>query len=595
MQKKIFLISKIKKLIHYLKREGFLKTVQRIRFLYTSHVIEADEYRKWIADVEATLPAPDFSALMSGPLISVLMPVFRPNVEMLDQAIESVAAQSYENWELCIADDASNEAEIRNVLESWMNRDKRIRVVFREVNGHISAASNSALAIANGVYMVLLDHDDLLVPDTLAHLVQAAIEEPLADILYADEDHIDEFKQRVRPFFKPGWSPTLLWSQAYLGHPVMIRLSLVETVGGFRSYYDGSQDQDLMLRVGAIARKVVHVPRVLYHWREHAESTAGNPDSKPYAHDAGRRAVEDFLKLQYADRLDKVEDGVALFTYRPIFKLPKTTKVSIVIPTKDKIDLLSRCIDSIINLSTHVNFEILVIDNNSIERETEAYLNRITLEDARVKTIKCPIPFNWSRLNNIGANHTQGEVLVFLNNDIEIITPGWLELLCGTALLNDVGLVGPMLSYPDGSIQHAGVVVGMGGWADHIFKCEMPIHRTGPFVSPVISRDVLGVTGACTVIERSKYQALGGYDETFIICGSDVELGLRAHNTGLRNIYRSDARLYHFESKTRGAEVPDNDFKESAIKYEPWRTMKRDPYFHPLLDITSTRPKFSIS
>ena len=589
------LLGKIKKILLYFKSNGFLKTVRRIRSLHRSHVAHVSEYQKWIAKVEPSLPRPDFDFLKSGPLITVLMPVFRTRVEMLEQAIASVAAQTYGNWELCIADDASNVSELRNVLESWMSRDQRVRVVFREVNGRISSASNSALEISSGEYILLLDHDDLLMPDTLAHMVEAAIKEPCADMLYADEDHIDEFNERIRPFFKPGWSPTLLCSQAYLGHPVMIRRSLVVSVGGFRSGYDGSQDLDLMLRVAAVARKVLHVPRVLYHWREHAESTAANPNAKPYAHDAGRRAVEDFLNLQYGDHLLNVEDGEALFTYRPIFKLPETTKISIVIPTKDKIELLARCIDTILINTTHANFEILIIDNNSVEMETEVYLNKIPSMDARVKTIKCPIPFNWSKLNNIGANQTDGNVLVFLNNDIEIITPDWLQLLCGVAILEDVGLVGPMLLYADGSIQHAGVVVGMGGWADHIYKGVLPIHRTGPFVSPAISRDVLSVTGACTVIERIKFEALGGYDEAFIICGSDVELGLRAHNKGLRNIYRADARLYHYESKTRGAEVPDNDFKESAVKYEPWRTMKRDPFFHPLLDITSSYPKLTVN
>jgi GT2 family glycosyltransferase len=296
---------------------------------------------------------------------------------------------------------------------------------------------------------------------------------------------------------------------------------------------------------------------------------------------------------RYGDRLLRVDDGEHLFTYNPRFALAAATRVSIVVPTRDKAELVEACVRSIVARSTWPNVEVLIVDNQSAEAATFAAFDRLRALDPRVRVLPAPIPFNWSRVNNLAARESAGEVLVFLNNDTEVITPDWIERLAEVALLPDVAAVGPLLLYPDGTVQHAGVVVGMGGWADHVFKGRAPVHHPSPFVSAVTTRNVLAVTGACLAIERAKFERLGGFDEEFEICGSDVELGLRAHRGGLQNVYLAMVRLVHHESKTRGPQVPENDFVQSARKYAPYRE-GADPFYSPHLDRMATTPTIRV-
>jgi GT2 family glycosyltransferase len=363
---------------------------------------------------------------------------------------------------------------------------------------------------------------------------------------------------------------------------------LLDRVGGLRMGFEGSQDYDLVLRLAEATGRIHHIPDVLYHWRQHMDSTALNARSKPYAHDTGKRALTEHLQRRYAERFLRVEDGEHTFTYVPRFAVP-AMPASIIIPTRDKAGLLSRCVDSILEKSTWADFEILVLDNYSAEAETAAYFERIQAADPRVRVLPAHFEFNWSRLNNYGVREASGDVLVFLNNDTEVITPDWLDRLMETASLPDVATVGGLLLYDDGTIQHAGVVVGLGGWADHVFKGERVRHLPTPWVSSVVSRDVLAVTGACVAIERAKFEALGGFDETFVVCGSDVELGIRAYKSGLRNVYLPQVRLYHFESKSRGQSVPSEDFVQSDLKYAPYR-LGGDPFFNPNLSRQHTSP-----
>lgn len=533
------------------------------------------------------------ASLARQPLISIIMPVHDTPSAFLQAAIESVRAQWYGQWELCICNDASGRADTLAYLQTLQDgSDPRIKLTHRSTSGHIVHATNDALALARGEFVVFLDHDDELAPQALLRLVQAINTPSDPDCIYSDEDKLDEQGQRCLPLFKPDWSPVLEWSQNYIGHIMCVRRALLQSIGGFLQGSQGSQDHDLVLRLALQGARFAHIPEVLYHWRMHAASTASSPESKPYAHDAGKQAVARHLSARYGAQFDRVEDSDYTFVYQPRFRIPADTLASIIIPTKDKADLLEACVHSIHSHTTGVPYEILVLDNGSTEPATHACFERLT-QDARVRVLPAHIPFNWSRLNNIGRSQARGQVLVFLNNDTEIITSDWLQRLAEIALLPDIATVGPLLLYPDHTIQHAGVVVGMGGWADHVFKSEPLQHYPTPFISSAVPRNVLANTGACVAIATERFDTLGGFDEAFEICGSDVELGIRAHKQGLLNVYLPAARLYHLESKTRTPHVPEVDFQQSALKYAPYR-LEGDPFFNPNLDpfATSPRPKF---
>lgn len=570
----------LKKIVAYIRRKP----------IYT----EQEKYEQYIQKEEVTF-AREVSNMLSSlankekPLISVLLPVYNSDKEFLAECIDSLISQSYANWELCICDDASAEAFLKPFLESYAQKDSRIKYVISEKNGHISKATNQALNLATGSHIVLLDHDDLLHKDALLYIANEIVNNPEIDFIYTDEDHVCAKGQRKIPFFKPDWSPALLYSQNYIGHIVCLSKNILEKVGGFTEGLEGAQDYDLVLKASTHFNSVVHIPRILYHWREHELSTAMNADSKPYAHDAGKKALQDHLSQKYPNNFSHIEDGDNLFTYKPRFKLSESTKASIIIPIRDKVELLQQLVISIEEKTTWSNYEIIIVDNGSIEADTVSYLENLKLNN-KYKVIRDDSEFNWSRVNNLGVSIATGDVFVFLNNDTVVISEDWLESLMSWAQLPEVAVVGPRLLYEDGSLQHAGIVVGMGGWADHIFKAEQQIHKVGPFVSPVLNRNVLAVTGACQAIERTKYQQLGGFDELFEICGSDVELCIRAHKNGLQNVYLADSALYHLESKSRSSFVPENDFARSKLKYEPYRKEGVDPFFNPNLDIMNSTP-----
>jgi len=528
-------------------------------------------------------------ALPTRPCFSIVAPVFDTDPAMLERMFASVRAQLYPDWELCVCDDASRREDTRAVIAAQTGSERRISVRTLQENRHIVGASNAAIDMAGGDYVVFLDHDDELAPHALLCLAQALAADPSLDVLYSDEDKLDEKGMRCLPFFKPDWSPTLITVQNYAGHLLCVRRSLLQECGGLRPGTEGSQDYDLVLRLSERTSRIHHIPRVLYHWRLHGGSTAINTESKPYAHETGRKALEAHLRRRYGEQLDRVEDGEFLFTYDARYRLPESLSASIIIPTRDKAELLAACVGSILQKSTWQHFEILILDNGSREAATLAWFKRLTAQDKRIRVLPAPIPFNWSRLNNLGAAQAAGNVLIFLNNDTKVISPDWLERLIEQALLTDVASVGAQLRYEDGTIQHAGVVVGVGGWADHVYKGERPAHLPGPFVSNTLSRNVLANTGACVAIEGRKFFELGEFDEAFEICGSDVELGIRAHKSGLQNVYLSTVRLYHLESKSRSSFVPEGDFAQSELKYVPYR-LGGDPYYNPNLSLDTTTP-----
>jgi len=540
-------------------------------------------YEFWLQHHE-----PKVETLLHGALISVVMPTCNTPESFLHEVIASVLAQTYQNWELCVADDASDLAHVCRYLADISMSDPRIRVVYRQHRGGIADATNAALELAAGRYVALLDHDDILHPEALA-AVAAKFARTDADIVYTDHDCMGEDGCRRLPYFKPDWSLDLFLSQMYLGHLVVFRRDMVAGLGGLHSEMDGAQDYDLVLRCLSDGAKIAHVPRVLYHWRQHSGSTSANVDSKPYAHVAGRRAIQSYLDRTLPGA--QVMDSAHAFCYDVHFNyaVPQPL-VSILIPTRDRVELLDTCVRSLREKTRYANYEILVIDNGSVELKTTRWFAQMSME-AGVRVLPADIPFNWSALNNLAAREAQGKVLVFLNNDTEIIDGEWLDRLVDVALRPDVGACGPLLLYGDMTIQHAGVVVGMGGWADHVFKGLPPVHAQDCFTSPMMRRNVLAVTGACMAVEKAKFDAIGGFDESFVVCGSDVEICLRAFRHGLVNVYVPESRLVHHESKSRDpGNIPATDFVRSEQAYSPYK-MAGDPYFNLNLDPMSPVPR----
>ena len=512
--------------------------------------------------VLATLPVtPVFSVVISQHDVSAIA---------LDEMLETIRQQCYPFWEICLADPATASAALRQLLSKYATDDPRIKT-----DGQA----------ATGDYVLLLTAGDKLMPHTLLSFAQYLAQYPDAAVVYSDEDKFDGQGQRQQPLFKPDWSPTLACIQNYVGHALCVRLDLFTACGGSGRDMDGASGYDLVLRLSEHAC-IRHIPDVLYHQR--LAPASNEPLQNQHMHDAGKQAVAAHLARRYPQQFLRMDDGDDLFTYDPRF-IARPARVSIIIPTKDKIDLLAICLDSILQKTDWPDYEILVLDNNSSEAETFAYFERITRQDARVRVIPAPYKFNWSFLNNFGVRHATGDVFVFLNNDTELITPDWLERLVETTSLPDVGTVGAQLFYEDGTLQHAGVVVGMGGWADHVYKGTELANRSSPFIANALTRNVLASTGACVAIERCKFEQLGGFDEAFEICGSDVELGIRAHKHGLQNLYLAPVKLRHFESKTRGSEVPEVDFIQSDLKYAPYR-LNGDPFYNPNLAQYASTP-----
>ena len=406
-------------------------------------------------------------------LFSIVMPVYNVEIKWLDKAIESIEKQNYKNWEICIADDCSTKQEVKEHLSAMKN--SRIKIKLLEKNQGISGATNAAAALASGEYILLMDNDDELAPSALHEFYQK-IKKEGSEIIYSDMDIIDAKGKTRDPLCKPDWSPDLFLSQMYLGHLIGFEKSLFEKVGGFRSEFNGSQDYDLLLRMTEMTDKIGHVSEILYHWRDLPSSTAANPESKPYAQTAGLNAIQEHLDRVYGKGAATANETENLFVYDVRYHMNEEPKVSIIIPIKDHADLLKAAIDSIYAKTTYKNFEIIILNNNSEKEETFTYLKKVEEEHDNVIVKDAAFEFNWSRLNNYGMKCATGDVYVCLNNDVEVIEPEWLTRLVEKTIRKDVGVVGGLLLYEDNTIQHAGVVIGMGGWADHVFKGMKPQH-----------------------------------------------------------------------------------------------------------------------
>lgn len=564
------------KAIGYLGKYGFVGLRER---LYQEVILE---------DELGSLEFGDPGSAKGGIKFSILMPVYNVDVCWLSQAIESVKHQVYDNWELCIVDDCSTEEAIVEYLCSI--GDERIKVKCLHKNSGISEATNAAARMADGDYIVLLDNDDLLAPNALLEFY-FRISTTQADIIYSDNDVIDERGNRLSILHKPDWSPDLLLSQMYVGHLLGFKRSLFEEVGGFRSEYNGSQDYDLLLRLVECSEAIEHVSEVLYSWRALPTSTAVNPDSKPYAQMAGLKAIQDHLDRALGGGRSKVCETASLYVYDVRYELDDKPKASIIIPTKDHVKDLKATVESVFEKTSYPDYEIIILNNNSELPETFEYLQLLEKERANVTVVDASYCFNWSKLNNQGIACSAGDVFVCLNNDVVIQASDWLDRLVENSLRPDIGVVGGLLLYPDGSIQHAGVVVGMGGWADHVYKGGDVSCFGNPFIAPTVTRNVSAVTGACMAFSRDTYNRIGGFNEDFIVCGSDVELCLRASRNGLRNLYTPGVRLIHYESKTRDPkDIPDVDFRLSRTMYRKY-VAAGDPYYNTNLDYSSCAPR----
>ena len=519
---------------------------------------------------------------------SILMPVYNVEEKWIRKAIESVKQQTYLEWELCIADDCSVKEETVAYLKSL--RDKKIKVCFQEKNGGISEATNAAARLASGDYILLMDNDDVLAPHALYEFYKE-IKKSGADVLYSDQDIIDQNGHHREPLHKPDWSPDLLMSQMYIGHLLGFKRALFEMAGGFRSEFNGSQDYDLFLRISRMARHIAHVPKILYSWRDLPSSTAANPNSKPYAQTAGLKAVQEYLDSVYGKGMAAAAETESLFVYDVRYRMEQKPKVSVIMPTKDHADLLEHVIASIEEKTEYPDYEILILNNNSSEQKTFECFQKLKERYANVSVLEADMEFNWSKLNNFGISKASGDVFIFMNNDMEVIAPEWMERLAEKAVRKGTGVVGGLLLYEDGTIQHAGVVAGIGGWADHIFKGMQPVHYGSPFISPMVTRNVTAVTGACMAIAKKTLEEIGGFDEDFIVCGSDIEICIRAIRHGLVNVYDPYVQLYHYESKSRDAkDIPEVDFQLSYKLYRDYHH-HTDPYYNINLDPGSCVPK----
>lgn len=520
--------------------------------------------------------------------ISVLMPVYNTPDAWLRRAIDSVLAQAYEDWQLCIADDASTAPHVGATLAEYAARDRRICVVSRPVNGHISEASNSALEMAEGSFVALLDHDDELAPHALYLMAKAVNEHPALKLVYSDEDKLDDEGVRFDPYFKPDWNPELLLSQNFVCHLGMYETDMVRGLGGFRRGYEGSQDYDLALRCvqQLDAGQIGHVPHVLYHWRAIEGSTALSGGEKDYAGQAGARALSHHLAAAGEPEADvqMVTGGYRI--RRP--SLQPLPRVSLIIPTRDRIDLLQQCIDSIVQTTVYPDYEILVVDNQSSDPDTLAYLAELD-QRANVRVLPYPDAFNYSRINNFAARHATGEVLALVNNDIQAIHADWLEEMVRHASRPGNGVVGAMLYYPDDHIQHAGVIVGLGGVAGHAYTA-MPRGYPGQHHRAQLTQNLSAVTAACLVVRRSVFEEVEGLDESLEVAFNDIDFCLRVARAGYRNIWTPWAELYHHESASRGYE--DNPVKKARFDGEVARMQARwgksllwDPAYSPNLGI----------
>ncbi|MCL4448679.1 MAG: glycosyltransferase family 2 protein [Actinobacteria bacterium] len=533
-----------------------------------------------------------------NPLFSILLPVYKPPLDFLGRCIDTVRSQSYTNWELCICDDASNDPMVDKLLRKAVKKDKRIKLAKHQSNMGISAATNTALSMAKGDFVAFLDHDDELTDYALASVVKAIQTYPELDIVYSDEDKIDETGKLFGPFFKPDWSPDLLLTCAYTCHFTVMRGELVRELGGLRSEVDGAQDWDLMIRASEKTDRIVHIPQILYHWRACVGSAATSSDAKPWAYKAQEKVLSDAMERRGEDC--RIDSSIRFPGYHYVRRrISGNPLVSIIIPFKDQAKMTWRCLESLSKSPGYDSFEVILVNNGSVELETKALIRQLTLSPVlpydkpsipapRIKVLDYPNPFNWSAINNFAVDSSSGELLLFLNNDIEAVSPGWLHAMVEQVQRHDVGVVGAKLVFADGITQHAGVVIGLGetGIAAH-FMHGISSDDPGYMALAQYVRNTAAVTGACLMTRRQVFEKMEGFDESIGVAFNDIDFCLRVIKAGFWVVYTPLAELIHHESHSRGKK---NDQIEIKMFWNRWKDfiIAGDPWFSPHFSLRSS-------
>lgn len=522
-----------------------------------------------------------------APKFSVVVPLYHTPAKFLKDLVRSMMYQSYANWELCLVNASPEDVHLTSLLENWAMRDKRIRVIRLEKNLGIAQNTNAGIAASTGEFIAFLDHDDFLEPDALFCYADALNKDKTIDVFYSDEDKTDEYAAHYfYPHFKSDFNIDLLHANNYMCHFLAVRKSLVDTVGGLNEKFDGAQDYDFVLRLTENTQKIYHCPRILYHWRCSNQSTAANQGNKMYAIHAGKEALNaHYKRIGWNAR---AQEGAVDGWYQTKFTLKEEPLVSILIPNKDHTDDLDVCLNSFFERADYQNYEFIIIENNSVLPETFAYYEKIEKEHDNVKVVYWEAGFNYSAINNFGFKFAKGDYIMLLNNDVELITPDIFQSMLGFCIRPEVGIVGAKLLYNDHTVQHAGVLVGAGGLADHVFK---GIHEDDPgyMGRAISSQDVSAVTAACLLVKRSVYEEVGGLEDEFQVAFNDVDFCLKVRKAGYLIVYDADVKLFHYESKSRGMEDTTERFirfgNEMMLLNSKWDILSTfvDPYYNPNL------------
>ena len=560
--------ANIRKGLRYLKHYGFKEFLIRLEEKKEQEAVPYDEWyeKRKASDAELAEQKRRAEKWENKPKISIVIPLYRTPERFLRELIDSVLQSSYDNFELCFADGTMEKERtaIAAVIEEYQKKDKeagngagRIRYRHLDTNGGIAENTNAAIEMASGSYIGFLDHDDVITPDALYEMAAAIMagqkNGALPDLLYSDEDKTDALQSRyMDPHFKPDFNLDLLRANNYITHFLVVSKALIEKTGGIRKEYEGAQDYDFVLRCAEEASQIVHIPKILYHWRVHELSTAGGGGSKDYALLAGKRALEAHLKR--CGIRGEVEPMQYFGFYRVHYELKEKPLVSIIIPNKDEAETLKKCIKAI-QKSNDTNYEVIIVENNSVKEETFAYYKEIASD--HIKVVVYPDSFNYSKINNFGVRHASGSYLVLLNNDVELINPDWLGEMLSVCERDDVGIAGAKLYYPDNTIQHAGIAVGIGGSlrgiGANLFQ-GMKRTRSGYMHRASLMMDYSAVTAALMMVKRSVYEAAGGFEEELAVAFNDVDFCLKVRRMGYLVVYLPQVEAYHYESKSRGAE-----------------------------------------
>ena len=601
--------SNLKKTKYYLKRYGILNTIKkmlkRILRIRENKKSNQEQYEIWRNKNKYDLEKQKNTEFSYSPKISIVVPMYKTNMKFFEELINSLKNQTYSKWELCLADGSP---EKNKEFEKNIENNNKIKYKFLGKNEGISENTNEAIKMATGEYIGFLDHDDTLSENALYEIVNCLNKDKSVDFIYTDEDKLDQNYMYFDPYFKPDFSPETLECNNYITHFVVVKKDLIDKIGMLDSKYNGAQDFDFVLRATEKSKKIVHIPKVLYHWRVHRESTAFLPDTKPYAFEAGKRAVEAHLN-RIGKKANVEESQDVPGAYKINYEIVGNPNVTIIIPNKDNIKLLKRCINSILKLTTYKNYEIFIIENNSIKNTTFKYYKKIA-KNTKIKILNynkntimdlngerkleldnnenSKLEFNYSSLINFGVKNSKSDFILQLNNDTLLLTPNWLEIFIGYAQNKEIGAVGARLYYPDKTIQHAGIILGINGIAGNALV-NLPYGKHAYFGIEAITRNVSAVTGACLFCRRNLYEEVGFMDnKKFKVAFNDVDFCLKLLERGYRNIYNPYIELIHYESKTRGYEDSPEKIKRFEKETENFRKrwsklLQNDPYYNPNL------------